>query len=938
MISKVELYLNDNWQDATPYLQMNDVVRQNRCDDAFATGSLQLRYHLSTNIPPYTPLRINSNELWFAKSTCRKYLTMEGYYIHNIELLELTSILSCYVLGSKSFSATGSHKKDYEKLEIIVDLMKEKYGVSFVFPDCMILDKEQEFPFGPGTTIYDALLEIVKSYDSVKVKVVDYNPSKNEFIINFILDDSTYSLKDSGILDEYYTQDSDTYGAILESEMTNVIDRTNPIVVSSLTLRADEVHMSEDNSILFLPTRCEKVLDFWTELPQTFEGMINFDREKYSSIIDAAVSIGDVKTFRDWQAIIIYNGESPLDYFLPIIVNGFNIDSEIILNSFWRISRLNDNMPYALYTVNSSGKKGEIEFMVRLNLSNRILPKDKWMLLEDREKPKYVYYESGSNRIEGMNNYYKNDFWNSLIGNTVGPFLNQYNSIEEISEEYPGEYLTNLKATHYINFGTLNDNDHKSLDYSYWIEYIPIVDPFISDVKRESSFNENKIKRLARTYDKNSNFIDFDRMIDSIELTNDMAGLPECTIEYKLSKNEAPPQAFNRIKRNGIDWFVSSVITTSSLKKEVAVINLVANYNKVADAIGIKTQYNETKNPLNNIIDRPIYWEYDCSNIPGIPSSDCWIKVEACGRALYKRAAVMVRRSTVYVYAEALDQYSFDKCALKVGGTNNYQCNDVSYCDSNNEITELKISVGTIMSLTRNESLQLPNYFGNNYVEFLELPQKTIWKDSRERLIFTIKLTNCKTIPFESIAKVAMRRVLTISVDSGVASWVATRLSSEVKMPLGNLSQGAYLYEGDVVEVSASAKEGYALPEGNYVKFKVAKVNEQDEPLNIIFNSIEKFVGVPPEIIYAKLTQDSYSATWYFSYKIKNPNIIGGQIIVEVFIGEVLGYTFSHNINDDGEITGGFSDAPLVTSIRVKFVSPAVTGNLIATSSVTKVQ
>lgn len=165
----IEIFLNNTWLNITKNVFSNFEIHE-RCDEVYALGSMKAKLNIKVNIPPYTILRIDEKEYFLCHSQCTKYLTYEDLYIHDIEIIEATSILSCYILGSKSFSVTGTNKEDKDKINIIAELMNQKYNTTFVF-DASKLTKEQEFQFGPGTTMYDALLAIAKTYNCVpKVK------------------------------------------------------------------------------------------------------------------------------------------------------------------------------------------------------------------------------------------------------------------------------------------------------------------------------------------------------------------------------------------------------------------------------------------------------------------------------------------------------------------------------------------------------------------------------------------------------------------------------------------------------------------------------------------------------------------------------------------------------------------------------------------------
>lgn len=738
MIKSLEIYLDGIWNDYTNNLEANSIVRQDRCDDAFAIGSLQIRCERDRNIPPYTPLRINGNEYWFCSSKCKKYLTIEGYYIHNIELLELTSILSCYILGSKSFSTTGTNTEDFEKLNIIKELMEQKYNVKFIYEDTipLIFYKEQEFVFGPGTTMYDALLEIIKSYDGIKVKINELSVPTNydnkfTYYISFQFDNSEFILNDNLIIDEYSSQKVDDYGAVLESEMTNVIDRTNSTYLSYLSLRSDDVRMIEDNSCLILPTKIESVKSFKVRFNAEVEIMLTFEENTEENI--SLPSLGTIKTLKEWIEIFSSSPEylDRINFFKEKIIDlgipEFEADSYKLT-----YSRINDKSPIKLYNKNETHI-----LLTPIDISNYILPIDKWNLIEEKLKPKYVYYTSGTNKIEGMNSYYKFDLWDLILQQTAKPFLDNEDIYGDNLIEEKIYYKNNYTDSSYMDISIYKRNDKATMTHCFDVEYYPITDPFVWSEKSVVPFNESSVKKFAKTYDKSGNYIDFDRMIDSLELTNNIMGMPELSIECVI--DDKRPKAYQYINRFGKKWIISSVITTSTLTQTTALINLVSGYNKVADAIGVKTQYNATKNPLNNITTRPVYF-FKQSNIVIPDDVYCQIHVwgEGVNKWLYKRAAVMRNANITYIYFEALDQYSFDTQAEHVNFSN-YICRDVSYCNGYNELKNISISIGRIPSLSREDSLALPIYDGE-FESIIDLESQIVYKDAREKLSFTIQI------------------------------------------------------------------------------------------------------------------------------------------------------------------------------------------------------
>jgi hypothetical protein len=89
-----------------------------------------------------------------------------------------------------------------------------------------------------------------------------------------------------------------------------------------------------------------------------------------------------------------------------------------------------------------------------------------------------------------------------------------------------------------------------------------------------------------------------------------------------------------------------------------------------------------------------------------------------------------------------LDYYSVGKYSQYVS-EDVYKMVDASYVDSNNEVLMVTVSLGTFANkLTKEQAMQLPNYNGTFNVN-ITFGSMSVFKDAREKLIFTIKLNNC---------------------------------------------------------------------------------------------------------------------------------------------------------------------------------------------------
>ena len=165
------------------------------------------------------------------------------------------------MVGSKSFSVTGTNKKDKDKIKILLDLINQKYGVNITFPNLTlhyIFTYEREYVFSAGTTLFDALNEISKNYNyRIFVKSIDGKKIVIDYINLTNLPLETINSND--LLSKTKIQNAENYCKYLESESTNVIDTTNTTIVDNIYPSAGDIKLSEDTYLLKLPTPVFKV-------------------------------------------------------------------------------------------------------------------------------------------------------------------------------------------------------------------------------------------------------------------------------------------------------------------------------------------------------------------------------------------------------------------------------------------------------------------------------------------------------------------------------------------------------------------------------------------------------------------------------------------------------------------------------------------------------
>lgn len=743
MITDIRIYVNDAWLSIIDKVE-NGIELQGRADEAFALGTFKAWLNINVNIASYTPLIIerdnNTIEYLMCKSRANKYLTQEDLWVHEITAMEATSVLACFILGSKNFGVTGQYKNDSYKIAILKELMEYKYPV-YLNIDNSVFNMAQEFTFGKGTTLFDALVEIAKTYNRLP-KVTSYSliDSKWQYNIEFIdlSGGSEYTLNTDNLLSVAYDQDSDNYCNRLESEMDNVIDRTDIATVKGLTFRSDDIMVNEDNAILKLPTKIEEIKEVRTYVQITSNYEIRnipieyFDNPNNMSNDEWGTGSYS-QTLLNWITQITNNG----------IFSMYTITSEFESRTKFAI---NYNVLYYAYintleggtTFNLVAADGTATQNVNVALANFTLPKAQYDALEAQEQPYHTYYETGSNIIDGFYRSYKDDFWNIILGEgklikLKDAVLNNTNVVN-----YPKSYT--------LNGITMLNNDGFTyptilFEAMFDIDYIPIVDMFMSSNKNVTPHNELAFKDYSRTYNIGANFIDFDRAVKSIQKTNDMLGLNELTLE--IMTNNAP-YATQYIMYDNIKWYVASVVRYINITNEYCMVNLVRDYNKVAEAIGVQTQYSETKNPLENIIDRHIFVE---SNVAVTINPDKLYFNIQMQNNLYKKATVSHEGNVVYLVCEADDQYNFDSQIEPANSSNNkiYKQIQVPYVNSYNEYAKATISLVEINSLNAEQSHQMPIYTGNR-TQILGLGTRPVYKDAKERLIFTIKLNNATIV------------------------------------------------------------------------------------------------------------------------------------------------------------------------------------------------
>lgn len=755
-IQSIKLRLNNEWRDVSEGLiTSSEITLTKRSDEVFGVGHLKMVLDIDYSIPPYSLLLINDSEYYLCKSTSNKYLTRENTYFHDFEILEPTAILACYLIGSKSFSITGRHRNDAQKLLIIGDLILVKYGVHLILDSSIhsIFTQEREYQFGSGTTLYDALIEIAKYYNA---KPIVDNLSEDTIYLQFRIfdeDNATFEIDNSRILKVEVNQNTDEYCNYLESEMQNVVDRTNTTWVRGLTTRIpyeEGAKMDTSNARLILPSRIEKIKTFIGYGPSTIKGInISMPTDTYQVFFDGldiengkgGASLLDIEnnypyyegTFGNiFQAVSgnIQNGRdhtAPINDMLNELIAKYNIDRRDIASAKFRFNQSENT---GLKTIE------EFTTTTKIDLTSRILEMSVYEILPAADRVRYCFYTSGSDTVDGMYEFYKDDFWNNLLGVSKNPFL-AGSTQENISDD-----SYSVKITFDISSKQANP-----ILWVFDIEYYPIADFFMKSDKSILPLNEASYKVISGSYNNSSNFVDFDRANYSIQKNNDILGQPSILIEYN-SRGLSSPEINDTVYFNGQLWYISMFSRTVCLSSDRALINLVRDYNKVAEAIGVETQFSATKNPTNHQVDRYVYAEQTMPEEFQLPNN-LYLKLtfdmyDGSSRILYKNAVLYYDSHTAYLTCKALSNYCLDRKVDKSKNESSLaSIKDISYVDENNEFYKVKIDVVSLNDMTAEDYKNLPE-LESTTKETLIISGNSfkVYKDARERLIFTLKLNN----------------------------------------------------------------------------------------------------------------------------------------------------------------------------------------------------
>ena len=760
----IRILLGGTLTDISAGVDINSIRLQDRADLAFVRGSFKLVSSIiNKNIPPYTLCKIatmfydeeqeeyeeRNVENFFITSKMVKNFT-KGLYIHDVTLLSAESILECFNLGTKSYT----YETYYQVLDETINFIAQKYGnLGITFVDNNLLNGASDFTFGTGTTLYEVCKQVAEKLD-IKFKVM-FN-AQYDIVIWFYAYNSEFhkiSIDNSStfLLNCEDSQDSDNYCKYLETESSNVVDRDELTVWRDLSCRTTDVRLVQDNALIMLPTNVEGIVKF--ELKASFNFLSGIDTtaidgnwimanggtdtytsyqvtKTYQQLINANISYGSITNiFKYFYDNLLYRVDGILTKNCLIATTDYSLDSGVNI-------QINEG--------NSFTAAGVIDY------SDKILEKAEFNNLTDLDKTNYVFYETGSNVIQNLNNRYRDDFWGVITNNASGNFFSHLAKTETCKIDSNNECRLVIATT--STYPT---------DYLYNVYAVAITNPTLIDTKDSVEENESAYKPVSRSYqmgDSNGMPVYFDALVADMDKQNETLGRIEKVVDIDTTNFVIPdnttaypdgtlfmPFANQKVVYFGTTFFVASLEHKFTASKRYTQLNLTKTPYKVADAIGVDYQFNSVKIPLQNIITRGLFLEVANTplyNLINQYAGSVFVRFTNSSCDLVKRASISKdRQDNYYLYFETIDNYSFDK-AIDTSDLNNIVCYDVPYSDSEGKFTTLTLKAYVVTGLTIAQSKALPYYSAlpNNLSSYDLATNWYVYKDTREKLTFTIKI------------------------------------------------------------------------------------------------------------------------------------------------------------------------------------------------------
>jgi len=741
-----------SWVDLSNYLDTSAHVQlTDRIDDAFISGKCKLWLGLQDPIPPYTPFMVNG-KCMVGKSTVTKYLTQNNLYVHDVDLLEASAFLNCLLLGVKVYSQESpTWEYDIQKFVYIVELINELYhDYTFTIKDSNTnpivylshyINTRKTYLFDAKSTLFYALNQIcLENNSKIRVTFSESNPSQFFIELEKVPRENSYTIQASKIISNKGDQSAEDYGRYLDTYASNVVDRNTLTHCEFIEPRANDTARTADNAVIMLPTNIEKVEEFGVHQVYTIRFFIH-GLQNYWNDVSSRFGTGGM-TYTQISTMYFYVGsekhkifeelyENYLKKYFPYVTKTYfytNTTTEIYDSTY---NNLVIDIPYSC--------NGKFPIVGCEEMSE-------WTLRTPQNQTESLVYTTGSNQISNMNATYKNDIWNTFIGQSRGNFLNYNNESPHTSYEVNGDD----NPLDLYMYQELSNNDD-IFHYMYWCEYYAITNPILRDEKEDANFAP-----ISRTYGNSANFIDFDKIIPNMAISNATLGQIEKTVQLDLSNESTLPLSGMPTTFEGRNWYISSVVWDYGINTSFATLTLVKEYQKKAESIGVDSQSEFTNNPLRNITERSIMLMGTTTDSIESITSKVWymnfafydmngtlihnINGSTDTTQLYKRCSVQATDDTILFYTEMLDQMILDYGLSSTVSTGYVEQFPYVYTDANAECKFVQVEVGTMSSTNAQSPMNMPT------AKNVTFTRKWVWynvridKDAREKLTFSIKI------------------------------------------------------------------------------------------------------------------------------------------------------------------------------------------------------
>lgn len=761
-------------------VSISSIKIQDRADWSFTRGQFKFIHpYLSQPIAPYSLCSISTleeddpeevyprqTEYFVVTSQVTKNFSADKY-IHNCELMSLDSLLECFIIGTKVYTQTTLKTI----MDRTTDLLEQKYGItiSHTLANNTIVDMS----FGTGTTLFDVCQAVAQKLNK-KIRVRIESLTSYNLTIDFVnpISQTSLTINDDlrWLMGYYKSQDPNNYCKFLETEANNVVDRDRVVDWKDITCRTTDVRLSADSALIMLPAPVESITKFEVKGTMNVTVTLNlpnvidiyfigqFDdysgdesgssaSATYQELIDTNKSYGGHNNiFQYIYDELLYKVDGILSARFSMFIPSGSVVANPSIRTF-------NNTNYAV------------------DFSNNIVEKADFDTIVDSEKSKYVFYETGTNVIQNLNNRYRDNFWGIITFQRVGNFLAEATNEERVT----------IDLQNYCKIEKTAADGNDPLGYTYNVSAIPYTKPKIIDEKNSIDENESNIKPFGRSYQMgNSNGMAtyFDALIEDMDKQNETLGRVEAVIDLDTTYFTIPldnetypsgtlfmPSTNQEINLYGNTYYVSSLEHRFSISKRYTQINLSKTKYKISDAIGVDYQYNSVAIPVAPCIDRPIYVEapqtasilhlYDYIEA----GKQTFLKLTTYKSitnqsqnlitTVVKRCSVIKdKNGNIYLYVEALDNYSFDKKRTSTGVYADIISSDAPYgiTDENYKayIGSIKMDVVVVDNLSKSDSEKLPDAsaISGATLVYNIASNVRVYKDRRERLTFTIKINN----------------------------------------------------------------------------------------------------------------------------------------------------------------------------------------------------